>query len=169
MEARTHPLVQSRENFHRLMRWRGLDSFGLSVLHADPDRCWCLVGPDVEQMVLDRFDQLERAGDLQQAGTLGHGVPGWIVQGCGSTRAVKMRGYRGRFPRGLGGDQHVLYRMFRDGVAKEMIWEVDADLASPVDVAGFFPHLFVVFKNWRSKSKTDPFTVSTILDEAGLV
>ena len=164
-----HPLVQSRENFHRLMRHRGLDSFGLSVLHAAADRCWCLVGPDVEQMVLDRFDQLERAGDLQQAGAMGHKVPGWIVQGCGSTRAVRMRGYRGRFPRGLGGDQMVLYRMFCDGVAKEMILEADADLASPIDVAGFLPHVLTVWRNHRLKRQTDPLEVARVLDEAGIV
>lgn len=168
MELLTDPRVQSERNFFALARYRLLDSYGMRVAHAEQDRCFCLVGPDVEFAVLGRFDQLERSGDLQQGGAGLHSVPQPLLAACNATRSAVIRGYRGRLPGGLSGDQWIAHRLFANGTPKEMVIEQDVDPESPVDIAGFLPHLVMCFRNWRTKAKTDPFKTAEILRKAGL-
>lgn len=161
------PAVQARLNFDVLCRYRVLDAFGLRANWTESDRVWSLVHPDVETAVRARFEQMRQAQEMQMGGAGLHAVPAFFIADCGATHSKVIASYRGRFPNSLAGDQWVLHRLFCEKVPKELVLEQDVDPHSPVDVAGFFPHLITVIRNKRQKLKTDPFVVARILDEAG--
>lgn len=168
MREQVHPSVQAARNYDRLLRYRCLDALGLRFVDAESDRVWALAGPDCEEAVLARFDQLVASQDLQEGPTGRHRVPAGVLATCGATHSKAIRSYRGRFPLGVAGDQFVIHRLFRDSKPAELVLEQDVDEHSAVDIAGVIPHMFVVWKNWRSKSKTDPFRVAELLDRAGI-
>jgi hypothetical protein len=162
------PAAQMRRNFMAVIRHRVLDSHGLTPTSVDPDRVWCVVRSADEDGLLKRFDQLEQTGELQHSGARLHRVPPWLLAQCGATRAERIRGYRGRLPEGLAGDQWVLHRLFANGMISRLVVEMDVDMESPVDTVGFFPHLVAVARNAFRKTKTDPEAVAEALRRAGL-
>ena len=168
MREQVHPSVQAARNYDRLLRYRCLDALGLRFVDAESDRVWALAGPDCEEAVLARFDQLVASQDLQEGPTGRHRVPAGVLATCGATHSKAIRSYRGRIHGSLAGDQWVVHRLFADGVIKELVIEQDVDPDSPVDVAGFLPHVVTVFNNWRLKRQTDARKVAELLDRAGI-
>lgn len=164
-----HPTVMMRRNFAAVSAFRRLDGFGMHVIKAEVDRVYCGVPFTAEGLLLKRFDQLAEVDDLDPADAGLHDCPPEILNTLGADKAVKIRSYRGRLPGGLHGDQWVIYRLyFGDEFSRGLVVEMDVDKESPLDVAGFIPHIFMVLKHHIRGGKTDPYETAERLERAGI-
>lgn len=169
-ERKIHPAVQMQHNFWKVAKWRKLDSYGMAPTRVQPDRVWCLLEPercDVDG-ILRRFDQLELTGDLQPQPAKLHKVPKHLLELWDADSSKRWRSWRGRFPKTLGGDQWVIHQLYRGEAPGRYVVEMDIDPESPVDIAGFVPHIAMVIRNTWKKHKTNPFETAELLKEAGI-